>query len=121
LFLVKSAKNQIFIYNLVSRINYDEMRGADAASDPITRVCRLAAAHARRKDRPKRDEAERAFHRVGITFAVYGEDGGTERLIRSISFPASFRPRNGGRSSGLKQRVRALNLFCTTFTTIRPS
>ena len=29
----------------------------------------------------KREEAERAFHRVGITFAVYGEDGGTERLI----------------------------------------
>jgi len=29
----------------------------------------------------KRDEAERAFHRVGITFAVYGETSGTERLI----------------------------------------
>ena len=29
----------------------------------------------------KRGEAERAFHRVGITFAVYGEDAGTERLI----------------------------------------
>jgi uncharacterized circularly permuted ATP-grasp superfamily protein len=29
----------------------------------------------------KREEAERAFHRVGITFAVYGEDAGTERLI----------------------------------------
>ena len=24
----------------------------------------------------KRDEAERVFHRVGITFAVYGEAGG---------------------------------------------
>src|SRR5437762_11789207 len=29
----------------------------------------------------KREEAERAFHRVGITFAVYGDNGGTERLI----------------------------------------
>ena len=29
----------------------------------------------------KREEAERAFHRVGITFAVYGEESGTERLI----------------------------------------
>ena len=29
----------------------------------------------------KREEADRAFHRVGITFAVYGEDAGTERLI----------------------------------------
>jgi uncharacterized circularly permuted ATP-grasp superfamily protein len=25
----------------------------------------------------KREEAERAFHRVGITFAVYGEESGT--------------------------------------------
>ena len=24
----------------------------------------------------KREEAERAFHRVGITFAVYGEESG---------------------------------------------
>ena len=29
----------------------------------------------------KRAEADLAFHRVGITFAVYGEDEGKERLI----------------------------------------
>ena len=29
----------------------------------------------------KRREAELAFHRVGITFTVYGEKSGTERLI----------------------------------------
>jgi uncharacterized circularly permuted ATP-grasp superfamily protein len=29
----------------------------------------------------KRAEADTAFHRVGITFAVYGEKSGTERLI----------------------------------------
>ena len=35
------------------------------------------------KDRvaQKRAEADTLFHRVGITFAVYGEDAGTERLI----------------------------------------
>ena len=69
----------------------------------------------RRSDRiaQKRDEAERAFHRVGITFAVYGEDSGTERLI-----PFDLVPRiiPGGRMetssiAGLKQRVQALNAF----------
>ena len=29
----------------------------------------------------KRKEADLAFHRVGITFNVYGADGGKERLI----------------------------------------
>ena len=29
----------------------------------------------------KRREAEISFHRVGITFTVYGEESGTERLI----------------------------------------
>ena len=29
----------------------------------------------------KRAEADLAFHRVGITFAVYGEEEGKERLI----------------------------------------
>jgi uncharacterized circularly permuted ATP-grasp superfamily protein len=84
----------------VSRINYDEMRGGDAAIRPHYQgfadwLQRTPAA----KIAQKRDEAERAFHRVGITFAVYGEDAGTERLSRSISFRASSRPPNGERSS----------------------
>ena len=29
----------------------------------------------------KRAEADAFFHRLGITFAVYGEEAGTERLI----------------------------------------
>ena len=60
----------------------------------------------------KRKEAESAFHRLGITFAVYGEDAGTERLI-----PFDIVPRiiPAGEwltlEQGLKQRVKALNLF----------
>jgi uncharacterized circularly permuted ATP-grasp superfamily protein len=60
----------------------------------------------------KRDEAERAFHRVGITFAVYGETSGTERLI-----PFDLVPRIISADEwrvldrGLKQRVQALNAF----------
>src|ERR1700704_1235680 len=60
----------------------------------------------------KREEAERAFHRVGITFAVYGEDAGTERLIPFDIVPRII-PSDEWRilEAGLKQRVRALNLF----------
>src|SRR5664279_2041252 len=60
----------------------------------------------------KREEAERAFHRVGITFAVYGEDAGTERLIPFDIVPRII-PAEEWRilESGLKQRVHALNLF----------
>ena len=60
----------------------------------------------------KRGEAERAFHRVGITFAVYGEDAGTERLIPFDIVPRII-PAAEWRTleRGLKQRVQALNLF----------
>jgi len=60
----------------------------------------------------KREEAEHAFHRIGITFAVYGEDGGTERLIPFDIVPRII-PAEEWRTleRGLKQRVRALNLF----------
>src|ERR1700704_1537577 len=60
----------------------------------------------------KREEAERAFHRVGITFAVYGEDSGTERLIPFDLVPRII-PADEWKvlDRGLKQRVQALNAF----------
>ena len=60
----------------------------------------------------KRKEAEGAFHRLGITFAVYGEDAGTERLIPFDIVPRII-PAGEWQTleQGLKQRVRALNLF----------
>src|SRR5579864_5672897 len=60
----------------------------------------------------KREEAERAFHRIGITFAVYGENSGTERLIPFDIVPRII-PANEWRmlERGLKQRVQALNCF----------
>jgi len=60
----------------------------------------------------KRREADLLFHRVGITFAVYGEKQGDERLI-----PFDIVPRVIPRAEwealerGLKQRVAALNRF----------
>jgi uncharacterized circularly permuted ATP-grasp superfamily protein len=60
----------------------------------------------------KRQEAERLFRRIGITFAVYTEGGDPERLI-----PFDIIPRVIGQEEwahlerGLRQRVAALNAF----------
>jgi len=60
----------------------------------------------------KRAEADLAFHRVGITFAVYGEEAGKERLIPFDIIPRVI-PAGEWKSlqSGLRQRVKALNMF----------
>jgi uncharacterized circularly permuted ATP-grasp superfamily protein len=60
----------------------------------------------------KRREAELAFHRVGITFTVYGDEHGTERLIPFDIVPRILPAQEWQMlSRGLNQRVRALNLF----------
>jgi len=97
----------------VTRLLYDEMRDGDgsvrphyrAFSDWLERTGQDQIAH-------KRDEAERAFHRIGITFAVYGQDSGTERLIPFDIVPRII-PAAEWRTleRGLKQRVQALNIF----------
>src|SRR5687768_5669635 len=64
----------------------------------------------------KRREADLLFHRVGITFAVYGDaqgaSEGAERLIPFDTIPRVI-PRSEWEhlAGGLRQRVRALNRF----------
>ncbi len=60
----------------------------------------------------KRAEADLTFRRVGITFAVYGDDAGTERLIPFDTIPRII-PAAEWRQlqAGLVQRVKALNMF----------
>ena len=60
----------------------------------------------------KRAEADTAFHRVGITFAVYGEESGTERLIPFDIIPRIIPAAEWqALQAGLWQRVKALNAF----------
>ena len=60
----------------------------------------------------KRAEADALFHRVGITFAVYGQEEGAERLIPFDIVPRVLPLEEWMRlEAGLKQRVRALNAF----------
>ncbi len=60
----------------------------------------------------KREEADLTFHRVGITFAVYGEEAGKERLIPFDIVPRII-PAHEWKvmEAGLRQRVKALNAF----------
>jgi uncharacterized circularly permuted ATP-grasp superfamily protein len=60
----------------------------------------------------RRLEADLSFRRVGITFSVAGDAAGTERLIPFDLIPRVI-PADEWRhlEAGLKQRVRALNMF----------
>src|ERR1700677_1597578 len=60
----------------------------------------------------KRAGADALFHRVGIAFAVYGQEEGAERLIPFDIVPRVLPAEEWTRlEAGLKQRVRALNAF----------
>ncbi|HZP21378.1 MAG TPA: circularly permuted type 2 ATP-grasp protein [Bauldia sp.] len=62
----------------------------------------------------RRAEAELLFRRIGITFAVYGETEGEERIIPFDIIPRILTKKEWARlASGLEQRARALNLFLT--------
>ena len=70
------------------------------------------------KDKPldfilqKQREADTLFTRLGITFAVYGDEGGVERSIPFDIIPRIIRMQAWKTiSDGACQRVRALNAF----------
>jgi uncharacterized circularly permuted ATP-grasp superfamily protein len=92
---------------------YDEM--LDAAGAPrahCAAYCSWLAAQPAERLAQKRAEADALFHRVGITFAVYGENAGTERLIPFDLVPRIIPAAEWAHlEAGLKQRVRALNAF----------
>ena len=72
------------------------------------------------KDKPiefllqKQREADTLFARLGITFTVYGDQGGVERMIPFDIIPRILSARTWKTiSDGACQRVRALNAFLT--------
>jgi len=97
----------------MSPLPYDEMALPDGTVRPHYRpFADWLARTPPERIAQKREEAERAFHRLGITFAVYGDEGGTERLIPFDLVPRIIPATEWEMlERGLKQRVRALNAF----------
>jgi uncharacterized circularly permuted ATP-grasp superfamily protein len=95
------------------KLAYDEMHAADGSvRDSYRSYAEWLQATPAEVIARKREEADIAFHRVGITFAVYGEDAGQERLIPFDIIPRIIPAQEWARmADGLRQRVKALNAF----------
>src|SRR5688500_17297687 len=92
---------------------FDEMRQADGKPrGHYAALERWLASMPPDELEGKRREADLLFHRVGITFAVYGDDEGTERLIPFDTIPRIIPDAEWQLlCRGLIQRVTALNRF----------
>ena len=92
---------------------YDEM--LDAARTPRPHYAPYAdwlASMTPEQMAGKRAEADLIFRRIGITFSVYGDESGTERLIPSDVVPRIIAAGEWERlEQGLVQRVTAINRF----------
>ena len=92
---------------------FDEMQGGGGLVRPhYADVSRWLDGMSSERMARKRAEANALFHRFGITFAVYGEDSGTERLIPFDIIPRIITAEEWRTlEAGLRQRVMALNAF----------
>ena len=93
---------------------FDEMYADDSASvrDHYRRFADWLASQPPEVIARKRAESDLIFRRVGITFAVYGNDAGTERLIPFDIIPRIIPSAEWAQlEAGLVQRVQALNMF----------
>ena len=96
--------------------HYDEMHlpgsGDRGVRDHYKHLVEWLAAMPPERVAEKRREADLLFHRVGITFAVYGDEAGAERLIPFDTIPRIIPSAEWDMlAKGLKQRVTALNRF----------
>ncbi len=96
--------------------HYDEMNlpgaGGRGVREHYKHIVEWLASMPPERVAEKRREADLLFHRVGITFAVYGDEAGAERLIPFDTIPRIIpNPEWEMLAKGLKQRVTALNRF----------
>jgi uncharacterized circularly permuted ATP-grasp superfamily protein len=95
-------------------IFFNEMYAGDGAGvrEHYREFCRWLEQQPPETIARKRAEADLMFRRVGITFAVYGDDAGTERLIPFDIVPRIIPAAEWTQlQAGLVQRVQALNMF----------
>ena len=91
---------------------FNEMYDGDTVREPYRRLTDWIDATPPEVFDQKQAEAETIFRRIGITFAVYGNEETTERLIPFDMMPRVFTEPEWMRlERGVKQRARALNAF----------
>jgi len=92
---------------------FDEMKSADGGVRPPFRAYEDWLLSMKPDLLPRKNEqADALFRRLGITFAVYGDQEGTERLIPFDPIPRILTASEWKTlSDGCCQRVRALNAF----------
>ena len=92
---------------------FDEMYAPDGGVRPhYAPFARWLAGMPASQVEARRAEADALFRRAGITFAVYGDEGGTERLIPFDILPRIIPAGEWAMlQRGLRQRVTALNAF----------
>ena len=92
---------------------FDEMNGSgEGVREPYRSVSEWLQTQQIDDLKRKRGEAEALFRRTGITFAVYGDEAATERLIPFDIIPRILSAAEWRRlAAGIEQRVRALNAF----------
>ena len=93
--------------------NFNEMLEADGSVRPHYAILhKWLETQTPANLRAKIREAESIFRRLGITFAVYGTEEASERLIPFDSIPRIFAASEWRRlEAGIAQRVGALNAF----------
>jgi uncharacterized circularly permuted ATP-grasp superfamily protein len=103
------------MYTEGAMVFYDEMYGLNDKTKPLEHYRayqQWAQTYSPAAMASKRAQADAAFRQVGITFAVYGDDAGTERLIPFDLIPRIIPAAEWTKlQKGLIQRVQALNMF----------
>ena len=92
---------------------FDEMYNADGSiREPYLKLAAWLDAQPKDALKTMLADAENLFRRLGITFAVYGSNEATERLIPFDIIPRIIAAKEWAKlTAGIEQRVKALNLF----------
>ncbi len=96
-----------------SRFNaWDEMMGSDAVREPYKALLQSIGKLSIEELEQKHLQASELFMSQGITFTVYSDDAGIERIFPFDILPRIITSAEWSQiESGIKQRLKALNLF----------
>jgi uncharacterized circularly permuted ATP-grasp superfamily protein len=107
------AEKRLSFQNYETEEFYDELMDAEGKPRPGVDVLISRIESLDNGELLKRQAAaERALFRMGVTFSVYGDDEGTEKIFPFDIIPRIVSSREWKWiEAGLKQRIEALNLF----------